>query len=273
MNSANNNANSNKSPFAGGPDWKIEYKNTSKKWEGVYKIWEEGNRERDPKIAQLLYNCTFMTSVQIHQVLSLGKPYSIYSLKKRLNYLSRGSYILKHIIRYEKQLFPVYTIGPGSCIEDIDIDYENNFYKNYSLTKVLKTLTINQLFVRLLESSYAKINNNTLAPYDGEIEYINRSYEISKNRDKINILNVISVRNYDSEYEEIEREINKINKKTIIIASSYESIERIAGNITNNDITLFRFTTDELLFKEPLNSAFYYIDNNNELKREHIDVF
>lgn len=266
------NTTSYKSPFAGGPGWKVEYKYTSKKWEGVYKIWEEGNRERDPKIAQLLYNCTFMTSVQMHQVLNLDNSYSINSLKKRLNYLSRGSYILKHIIRCEKHLYPIYTIGPGSCISDIDIDYENNFYENYSLTKVLKTLTINQLFVRLLKSSYARINCNTLAPYDGEIEYINRSYDISKNRDKINTLNIISVRNYDSEYEEIKREINKIGKKTIIIGTSYESIERIAGSITNNDETLFRFTTDELLFKEPLNNAFYYI-NNNKLKHEHINVF
>ena len=146
------------------------------------------------------------------------------------------------------------------------------FYKNYSLTKALKILSINQLFLRLLDSSYAKISHEALNPYDGRIEYLSRKFKnISENREKINTLNIISLRDYSNEYSELERQIGKVDKKTIIIANSYASIERIAGSIKNN-AHLFRFTTDELLYKESLNKAFYYIDAN-QIKLENIKVF
>lgn len=257
-------------PFSGGSGWEIEYTLTSKKWPGVQKIWEEGNRERDPYIAKLIDNCKFITSVQIYQTGMMGC--GVDNLKKRLNLLSRGYYLIKHNIKHDSVVLPIYSIGPSSCIEDLTREYKHNYYKKYSLTQVLKMLTVNQLFVKLIKNNYVRTDFRTESPFAAELEILNRKYgSLLENKDKIIKMPVISIRNYENEWNEIQRQISKVDRKTIVIAHNMNVVQEMLPLIQNN-VDCFRFTTDEILFKEQLSDAFYKV-TNGQIVKERITVF
>lgn len=250
-------------PFAGGPGWELKYTYTSRNFKGINKIWEEsGDKERDKKIARIISNGIFMTSVQVYQsgIVSMGLD----NLKKKLNLLSRGFFLIKHTIEHDNKSLPIYTIGPASCEEALEVQYRTNFYKRYSLTQVLKVLSVNQLCVRLFKDNYVKVNYNVMNPFTAEIEFINRKYgNPYENRDKAVKLSVISLRNYDVEQEEFVRQIPKVKENTIIIAHDLSAVEKHTELLNDN----FRVTTDTSLFKDKVSEILYKAEGGRLVKQ------
>ncbi len=258
-------------PFAGGPGWKLNLVFTSR-YAKVNKIMDSSSDpERDVKIAKIVNNGIFMTAVQVMQTGAFSM--SMDNLKKKMNLLSRGYFLVKHTIEHDNKVLPVYTVGPA-CSDHPDlqsiVQVRNNFYKRYSLTNVLHILSVNQFCVRLFKENYVKVNYKVIEPYAAEVEFINRKYgNPYDNRDKRHKVSIISLRNYDVEREEFVRQLSKATDKTIVIAHDLSSIKENAVRLMDER---FSITTDDMLFREKLTDAFY-VPVDGRLVPQKITIF
>lgn len=240
-------------PFEGGEGWGIQYAEIGKHWKGVDKLWQESDdRSRDKQIALLLSDIKFLTGVQLSQTNLFSN--SIMQVKKKLNLLSRGGYLLSHKLIGNKTI-PFYSVGPAAYKEDLKKDYKYEFYKKYGTTEVLKILSVNQLFVKFTKNFYIKEDLSVLPPYTTEIHILPKKLgNPLANQDKAITMPVISIRNYESDIENMKRQLPKIEEKVIVICATNEVLASIHSSIKgNNNI---RVTTDERLFRMPLSSAF-----------------
>ena len=258
------------SPFSGGLGWELKLKIVPTKWTGVEKIFEESSdKERDIKLVKYIYNCQFLTAVQIMQA-PIWQMYTGVD-KKYINLLARGGYLVKHNIFNKGSVLPIYSAGPGAYFKNISDTYKTNFYRNYGLTTVLKILSVNQLFLRMLKFAYARISFNILPPYTAEIYYIEKRHgPYLENKDKEKTLRLISLRNYTSDVAEMKRQLPKVDDKAVIIAHDLTVLEELTQVLADKDN--FRYTSDGILFREKLANAFYMY-NNKKMVQTYLQNF
>ncbi len=241
-------------PFAGGAGWEIQYTKIGKHWQGVDKIWQESDkRKSDRQVALLLSDLLFLTGVQLSQTNIY--QYNTAQTKKKINLLSRGGYLLSHKLIGSKTI-PFYTVGPAAYKEDLKRDYVHGFYTRYGTTDVLKILSVNQLFIRFMKNFYVKEYLTVLPPYTAIMHILPKKYgNPTENQDKTITMPIISVRNYESDIENIKRQLPKLEDKAVIICATDDILASIHSSIKGNDN--LRITTDDRLFRMPLSSAFF----------------
>lgn len=244
------------SPFSGDIGWEIQYANISRYWQGVDKLWQESDtRKRDKQIATLLYDVIFLTGIQLVNTNIFTEALS--TAKKKINKLSRSGYLLCHRLVQGNKEIPIYSVGPAAFKEDLsNRAYHHAFYKEYGTTKVLKILSVNQLFVRLMKNFYVKQDFGVLPPYTSNMQILSKKVgNPIENRDKIIKYHVISIRDYNADIEDMIRQLPKIEDKAIVICSSQKVLNEIHKTVQN--MSNLRFTTDDRLFRCPLSSAFF----------------
>jgi hypothetical protein len=249
------NTNNQISPFAGGPDFEIKFTYVSRNWSGVMKLWKESeNRQRDKKLATLLNDVLLLTGIQMLQTGYFHESPNM--AKRKINKLARAGYLLKHKIKRGNAEIPFYSVGPAAFIEDLSKEeYKHAFYRQFGITNVLKTLSVNQLYVKLMKNNYIKSETSVLPPYTARFRVLPKKHgNPVDNKEKIENYSIISIRNYDADTEEMKRQLPKNDDRAIVICASNKVLERIHSSIRHMDNYIY--TTDQRLFSQPLSSAF-----------------
>lgn len=218
--------------LGGGNGWKVRFIephiNRRKGANCRVDLWEYGNEIRDSRLAGLIYRCKFLAAHQICSTYFWGSNKT--TAKRRLDILANSRYLLRHeILHADGSLhLPFYSIGPAAFISDLEgADYDMNFLQ-YSIIDVLKILSVNQLFMNLTRSAFVKINYNTVPPFTAEISMISKKYgRLEGYEDKTVAFKVISIRNFDSDFEYIKENLVECrNERLMVIACDKRTMKR-----------------------------------------------
>jgi len=173
--------------------------------------------------------------------------------EKRLNKMARMGVLIAHTMTAPGSTLIIYTIGPiGARV--LRIPYHANWWQDVEVKDVLKQLIINQFYLRLRRIEKDLIYLPAPPPYDAVISF------------RGNELVVLALRG-DGAPEALKfLQVPRL----MIICETAEEIMSIAPEIKQP----VRYTTDEALFRQPLDKAFYYYDHKaGELKQDNVAVF
>lgn len=260
--------------ISGGKHWSIEHRVITQSHLAAQRILYEKTEEHK-KLAQLLYKAQFLTGVQIMwSYIYTGRNET--NVKKYISKLSRMGYLNKHIIRKDDRDLgiPVYSLGILSKEHLKNYpDAEDVIKKNSvaSTHTILKAISANQFLVKLSNIAYVNMNHTLPSPYTVGAEFIFKKHgDPKKNMDKRNTLKIISIRNYDNDMKEIERQAYKINENCLFICSNQETLSQLQQLLLRenpNNMSRFKFTTDARINgrKSKLSNALSIFNGKDEI--------
>lgn len=239
-----------RSPFSVTRGYELKWTRVDPHWRGVEQAYT-WTTDRDEKILKMLRSCRFLTRSQIAKHFWRGSPVSG---EKRLNKMARMGVLIAHTMVSPSSTIIMYTIGPiGARV--LKIPYTPNWWQDVEVEEVLKALIISQFYLRLHRLSEDLILLPAPPPYDAVISF------------QGNELVVLALRSGDSLPEALNfLQIHRL----MVICENKEDIIAIAPKIKQP----VRYTTDEALFRQPLDKAFYYFDQRTrKIQQDNVTVF
>jgi len=171
--------------------------------------------------------------------------------KKRLKKMVREQKIIRHEIRLNTKIIPVYTLGQtGAIITEVS-GYEPNYWVTYKTEDVLKRI----LFFELYRFFPDKPIIPTPEPFTIAIQFNNQPMYVYVVRGGVQDMLMY-----------LKWQSHTFQGRMIVIAESIQHVQPLL--MPARDIKL-RITTDEdLLTAEDIQNMFYYVDNDGNIVKE-----
>ncbi|QKY69419.1 hypothetical protein [Lentibacillus sp. CBA3610] len=171
--------------------------------------------------------------------------------KKRLKQMVREQKIVRHEMRCNKQIMPVYTLGQTGAVIT-NVSYEPNYWVAYRLSDVLKRLVFFELYQYFQASTIVPAPE----PFAGAIERNGKLFYIYSARGDVEDLMM-----------HLKWQGPSLNERLIVITEAIKHLEPL--KMYAKAIKL-RVTTDEDLMASGFNFAnmFYFLDERGEIVKE-----
>ncbi len=172
--------------------------------------------------------------------------------KKRLKKMVREKKLVRHEIKLENKIIPIYTLGTsGSIITGIENYYESNYWVEYEIKDVLKRL----LFFNLYQFFYGQKIIPAPDPFVGGFELNN------------NLLYVYVIRGDSNDLiQYLKWKKQTLSARVILITESIKHIQPILMHTTSLKI---RITTDDKLANaENIQDLFYLLNRDGDIVKE-----
>jgi len=171
--------------------------------------------------------------------------------KKRLKKMVKERKVVRHEMRLENKIIPIYALGQSGAIITKLTTYEPNYWVEYKLEDVLKRLLFFSMYRFFAQSNIIP----TPEPFVGAIEFKGSPLYIYVLRGDTTDLTMY-----------LKWQNHTFNGRMIIIAEKLNHIQPILMH--TKDIKL-RITTDhDLIHGGNLQELFYFIDSSGEFIKE-----
>ncbi|WP_040980431.1 MULTISPECIES: hypothetical protein [Oceanobacillus] len=166
--------------------------------------------------------------------------------KKRLKKMVREKKLVRHEIKLENKIIPIYTLGStGSIITHLSDCYEPNYWVEYRIEDVLKRI----LFFNLYQFFYDEEIIPAPDPFVGGISLNNNPLFVYVIRGETNdLINFLKWKKHT------------FNTRIIIITESFKHIEPI---LVHTASIKMRITTDEKIANEENSQDLFYLLNRD----------
>lgn len=157
------------SPFSLSHEWSLHWKripsNRTAKW--------LGESEKEKIALEALTAVGVIGGVQLSRLFRLDK--------NRKKHMVKNGKLVRHSVQKNKQVIPVYTLGPiGAKMISLS-EYEENYWVTYDVSSVLKRLLFFQLFGLFPKATIYP----ALSPFTGSIRYNGQMYHVYVARDDV----------------------------------------------------------------------------------------
>ncbi|MEK5069611.1 hypothetical protein [Sporosarcina sp. FSL K6-1508] len=146
------------SPYSLSHDWSLHWTRIPSNIKRSDYVNGESPKER--KALEALAAVGLIGGAQLSRLFSLDK--------KRLKRMAVEKKIVRHEIKMNKQVIPIFTLGVnGAAVAGLNDCYESNYWVEYKIEDVLKRLLFFQLFQYFPESKVFP----TQGPFSGAIQF------------------------------------------------------------------------------------------------------
>lgn len=187
-------------------------------------------------------------------VIGGAQLFRLFSLdKKRLKRMAVEKKIIRHEIKMNKQVIPIFTLGVnGAVVAGMKDSYESNYWVEYKTEDVLKRLLFFQLFQHFPESSVLP----TQEPFSGAIQFQGKSIYVYVVRGDVNDLLLY-----------LKWGGKNFNERLIIVTESLRHLEPILAHAEKLKKRII-IDTDLCKGIEDLQNQFYFLDNSGKFVRD-----
>jgi len=193
----------------------------------------------------------------LHAIAKIGliggrQLFHLFSLdKKRLKKMEREKKIVRHELRRENQIIPIYTLGIAGSVITKHSAYEENHWVEYRVEDVLKRL----LFFKFYEYFNDLPIIPTVEPFVGAIDLKNNPLYVYVVRgDTADLLNYLKWKTHT------------FNGRLIIIT---ENLRHVKPFIMHTQNLKMRITTDsDLMQSNSMRELFYFMNKDGEIVKE-----
>lgn len=187
-------------------------------------------------------------------VIGGAQLFRLFSLdKKRLKRMAAEKKIIRHEIKMNKRVIPIFTLGiNGAVIAGLNDSYESNYWVKYNTGDVLKRLLFFQLFQHFPESKVLP----TQEPFSGSIQFQGKSIYVYVVRGDVNDL--LMYLKWNGKH---------FNERLIIITESIRHLQllKVTAETLKLRVAVDVDLQDDL---EDLQKRFYFLGESGEFIRE-----
>ncbi|MBO0589408.1 hypothetical protein [Sporosarcina sp. E16_8] len=204
-----------------------------------------GESPKERKALEALAAVGIIEGAQLFRLFSLDK--------KRLIRMVLEKKIVRHELKRNKQIIPIFTLGiNGAVIVGLKDCYDSNYWVEYKIEGVLKRLLFFQLFQHFPGSQILP----TQDPFSGAIEFKGKPIYVYVVRgDVSDLLNYLKWR------------VQHFNERLIIVAESLQHLQSIIVNIVKIKVRVI-IDMDMRGEVDDVQSQLYYLNSKGEFEKE-----